>query len=208
MISNNTDVTDGWESVIFSRAKSVSNNFTLTCSESSSALWATLHACTCLTPTFAGVEHTPEHGLEKYKELHWLLLSACTAKFVVEQIALPQTVVYCTYSKPLLFKRTSLVRCVGIGEGSMSRWVTRNSAGAAIMFTQTFSRAPGQIYWRALRADCWYNQQLFEWVDEIYQSGREQEAIIPFLLVLLWKLIFKRISNLDICEFKLSIQWL
>lgn len=116
--------------------------------------------------------------------------------------------VYCTYSKPLLFKRTSLVLCVGIGEGSMSRWVTRNSAGAAIMFTQTFSRAPGQIYWRALRADCWYNQQLFEWVDEIYQSGREQEAIIPFLLVLLWKLIFKRISNLDICEFKLSIQWL
>lgn len=101
MISNNTDVTDGWESVIFSRAKSVSNNFTLTCSESSSALWATLHACTCLTPTFAGVEHTPEHGLEKYKELHWLLLSACTAKFVVEQIALPQTVEFIALTRSL-----------------------------------------------------------------------------------------------------------
>lgn len=101
VISSNTDVTDGWESVIFSRAKSVSNNFTLTCRESSSALWATLHACTCLTPTFVCVEHTPEHGLEKYKWLHWLLLSARTAKFVVEQIALPQTVVFIAVTRSL-----------------------------------------------------------------------------------------------------------
>lgn len=101
VISNNTDVTDGWESVIFSRAKSVSNNFTLTCSESSSALWATLHTCTCLTPTFACVKHMPEHRLEKYKELHWLLLSARTAKFGVEQIALPQTVVFIALTRSL-----------------------------------------------------------------------------------------------------------
>lgn len=69
--------------------------------------------------------------------------------------------VYCTNAEQdpslfFLFKWIipSLVLCVGIGEGFcriVSCWLMRNSAGAAIVFTQTFSRTAGEIYWRVCR---------------------------------------------------------
>lgn len=83
------------------------------------------------------------------------------AKFGQELSTLPWAAVFIalTWSRnplPLLFEGiiTSLVVCVGIREGSgrnVSCWIMRNSAGAAIMFTQTLSRTAGKIYWKVCR---------------------------------------------------------
>lgn len=68
---------------------------------------------------------------------------------------------------------------MGTGEGLcriVSCWVMRNSAGAAIMFTQTFSRTVGEIYWRvcgavSVRSEGWYIQTVVAWMGEIYHTG-------------------------------------
>lgn len=79
VISNSTDVTHAWASVIFSQAKNGSNNFMLTsvnhlssCTESTARRGLSYTSYVSMfpvpPPTFVSAAHMPCHSFEKYKD--------------------------------------------------------------------------------------------------------------------------------------------